>query len=162
MGVRTFATGRRSGPRRLRGLLAGTHRLARLGRYGILSVASTVLGEGLIALFVGVFRWPAAVANLVAATIVLAPLYVATRLWVWRARGALGVPRQAATFWLISLTAVVLSTLCAGAAQDMARNLHLSHVATTGLVLAAVACCYGVLWLVRFFIFDTLVFTDRT
>jgi len=137
-------------------------RLRRLGRYGILSIASTLLGEACLALFVGAWQWPAALANLLAAFIVIGPLYVVSRCWVWPSRAPGGALSQALSFWLISLAAVVVSTISAGAAQTWARGLRLSHSTGTGVVLAAVLCSYGALWLVRFFVLDLLVFRRRS
>jgi len=137
-------------------------RLGRLGRYGLLSVGNTVLGEALLALFVGVMRWPAAVANLVAACIVLGPVYVVARWWVWRLRGRTSVIKETLPFWVVSIAAVLLSTASAGGAEAWAHGLHLSHSAYTAMVLVSVLCSYGVLWLVRFFVLDLLVFRGRS
>jgi putative flippase GtrA len=135
--------------------------LRRLGRYGIASVVSTLVGTALLAAFVGVFRWPAAVANLAAAGICLGPLYLVSRRWVWNCEEFGGVLTETIPFFVVSLASVLASSAVGGGVEAWSRGLRLSHLAETGLVVACISSTYALLWLLRFFLLDRVLFPSR-
>jgi putative flippase GtrA len=135
--------------------------LRRLGRYGIASIASTLVGTALLAAFVGALHWPAALANLAAAGICLGPLYLVSRRWVWRCEQFGGVLTETIPFFVVSLVSVVASSAVGGGVEAWSRGLGLSHLAETGLVVACISSTYALLWLIRFFVLDRALFPPK-
>jgi putative flippase GtrA len=132
--------------------------LLKLFRYGAVSLASTALGATLLVLFVGAWHWPAPLANVTGAFIVLGPVYLVSRRWIWQIDREARIVREALPFWIISLVGVVASSGAAGGASAWAKRLGLSHGLETSLVVGVVLTTYAVLWLLRFFIFDRVLF----
>ena len=145
MGLRRFTASRSP----------GSHAGWRLYRFAIVTVGNLVLSIGLLALFVGIFRWSATVSTLLGAGIALGPLYLVSRYWVWEVdRQRARFLRDGAVFVLLNLPGVGISTVAASAAELVARHLGLSHGLSTILILVTVLTSYGVLWILRFFILD--------
>lgn len=130
----------------------------RLGRYGLVSAASSVAGTGLLVLFVEALHWPPMLANAVGACICLAPVYLVSRRWVWRMAAGARVTSEAVPFLAVSLTTVLAASLMAAAAQGWARRLQLSHAVGTSFMVCTVVATYGTLWLLRFLLLDRVLF----
>lgn len=116
------------------------------GRYLVVSVMNVVNHQ--VVLYIGnsVLEQPAAIANIVAATITAIPAYVVSRQWVWKSEG--DARSQILPFWLIAIVGLVVSTAFAAGAEA---------VAGSGLAvnLAALAG-YFLVWVGKFFLLDRL------
>ena len=131
---------------------AAETRKTRFSRYGIVSVASTVLGIVLLYLLNGVAGVYAPIANLGAAAIGSPPIYLLHRFWAWSDQPIESERKAIVQF----VAATVLSVIAATAAVFVADALWGDGLIAVGAALFA----YGVIWLVRFSYFDLVVFAQ--
>ena len=130
-------------------------------RYAVLSIGSTFVGAGLLALFVGLFKWPAALASLAGATLSLPLVYLLSRRWVWKVEGRSRFLSEAVPFWVMTILGVLASSPAAGATQSLVKRHHATHRSETAIVIAVVLAVYGAIWLLRFIVLDRFVFKAR-
>lgn len=125
-------------------------------RYALVSVVNVVLGGGLL---VVLQHWmKPTVANLVGVAISAVPAYYMNRAWVWGKRGKSHWKKEVAPFWAFTFAGLVLSTIAIAFADNHTKNKI--------IILFVQLFAFGVLWVIRFFLFDRLfhveVFEDDT
>jgi len=127
-------------------------------RYTMVSVISTAVSTVVLLLVYGVFRvWtevPSALFGNVVATV---PSYYLNRNWAWGKSGRSHLTREVLPFWTLSIAGILLSV----ATESGARHIGLSHfahhhVVRTILVLGANFLAFGILWVVKFLVFNRL------
>jgi putative flippase GtrA len=127
-------------------------------RYSAVSVINVITGQATLFVLVRLLTWWTdwpndvswTVANVLAVCIGAAPAYYLNRMWVWGKRGRSHLTREILPFWGFSLAGLILSTL----AVSLAANLtDVKIVANIANILA-----FGVLWVVKFFVLDSVVF----
>lgn len=140
-----------------------TPEVARLVRYGLVSVVSTVMSLGLLYLFFRVVKVGSAVdANIIATTIATVPSYYLNRTWAWGRTGRSHLMREVVPFWTIAAISLLLSTIAVGLADNEAHRLTHSHFVETVFVLGANFATYGVIWVGKFLLFNRVLFVDRS
>ncbi|HEV2311114.1 MAG TPA: GtrA family protein [Acidimicrobiia bacterium] len=147
----------------LAGIRTG-HRLSlrtRVVRYSAGSVVALGVSELTLTLLVGVARLAAGPAAVVAFLAGAVPNWILNRRWAWEHTGRVAVRRE-----LIPYVAIVLATLAAtagaSAAVDAATR-NASHWVSVVAVDGAYIAATGLMFVVKFVLFDRLVFTqDRT
>lgn len=130
-------------------------------RFAAGSVVATVLSQIAFTVGFGMLDASAAVASVVAFFAGAVPNYVLSRAWAWGDRGV--AARRAA---VLPYLAVILATnLMAIGATTLADTWVRAHVASHGartlLVDLAYLAAYGAMFVVKFLVFDGLVFADR-
>ena len=125
---------------------------AKAGRYVVVTLVASPANLIAYAMLLAATAWPAVVANLVAASLIVGPTFAVTRWWVWEIRDRQGVGREVAAYWAITAVNVAASS-AAAAALDLAG-------ATDAVLVSATLMVYAVLWLIRFGVLDVL-FTRR-
>jgi putative flippase GtrA len=100
----------------------------------------------------------AALANVCATTITTIPSYYLNRAWVWGKSGKSHLWTEVVPFWIIAFVSLVLSTGAVWLAAHFANQSSLSKDAKTLLVELANLFTYGVLWIVKFIIFNKILF----
>jgi putative flippase GtrA len=127
-------------------------------RYSMVSVINVVVGQALLFVLVRLFTWYTdwsngvswTVANIVAVSLGALPAYYLNRIWVWGKRGRSHLTREILPFWGFAFAGLVLSTV----AVNVAANLtDVKIVANLANITA-----FGVLWVVKFFVLDSMVF----
>jgi putative flippase GtrA len=127
-------------------------------RYTMVSVVSTAVSTLILLLVFGVFRvWtevPSALFGNIVATV---PSYYLNRRWAWGKTGKSHMWREVVPFWALSIAGILLSV----ATESEARHIGLAHFAhdhviRTGLVLGANILAFGVLWVIKFMVFNKL------
>jgi putative flippase GtrA len=139
-------------------------RLGRLVKFGAVSAVSIVLSQSLLALFVGVMRLHEQLGAILSASISTLPAFQLSRRWVWRKQGSSHMTREVLPFWFMALLGLALSTFVVGITGRWARHhidVQKHHLTFTLVVMLSQLAAYGVLWLVRFFVLDHLVFHER-
>ena len=126
-------------------------------RYTMVSVVTTVISFTVLGIVFGAFHiWseiPSAVfSNLVA----LAPSYYLNRGWVWGKTGRSHWRREVIPFWIVSITGVMLSIFAAAVARHITVAYDLSHAVATGVLLSIVFAAFGLLWVLKYAIFNHL------
>ena len=133
----------------------------KLFKYAGVSVISTVVSPVTLFLTFGVFRVMSEVpAYIVANVVATVPSYYLNRKWVWGKSGRSHFWREVAPFWILSFVGLAFSSLAVYAAGVFARHHGLGHGATTLLVNAANLVSFGILWFVKFLIYNKLFHID--
>lgn len=132
-------------------------------RYTMVSVISSAVSFIILGLAYGVFRWWSEVPDTMLANIVATvPSYYLNRSWAWGKTGRSHVRREILPFWTLSVAGILLSIVAASKARDVGLAHHLSHADRTGLVLGANLLAFGVLWVLKFAVFNRLFHIART
>lgn len=132
-------------------------RLRLWAKYAAGSVVATVLGQVAFTVCYGVLDASAAVSSIVAFLAGAIPNYLLNKAWAWNDRS---VPRRRAVLTyaaIIGVTnglAIAMTTL----AGMVVRTHVASHDVRTLLVDLAYLASYGVMFVVKFLLFDGLVF----
>jgi putative flippase GtrA len=127
-------------------------------RYTMVSVISTLVSVTVLGLVYGVFQWWTEVPSTLFANVVATvPSYYLNRSWAWGKTGRSHVRREVLPFWGLSIAGMLLSIVT----STEARNIGLAHFAhhhtiRTLLVLGANLMAFGVLWVVKFLVFNRL------
>jgi putative flippase GtrA len=98
----------------------------------------------------GVLGWSAVTANITAVSIGAVPSYALNRAWVWGKRGRSHLWREVVPFWALALLGLAFSTLVVAIADDWWDAPLVVNVANI--------FAFGVLWVVKYLLLDTLLF----
>ena len=129
----------------------------KLVKYASVSIISTIVSQVTLLLTFGVFHLMSEVpANLLANVVATPPSYYLNRKWVWGKGGKSHLMREVVPFWVLGFAGLALSSLTVWAAGSFARHHDLSHAVTTILVNAANLFAFGVLWVVKFVVYQRL------
>ena len=140
---------------RLRALYHTPHR-KKVFRYAMVSVVSTVVSQGTLLLFFGVFHVDAVFSNVVANVVATVPAYYLTRNWAWGKSGKSHIMKEVVPFWVLSFAGLLLSSVTVGVAQHLGQSHHLRHGVLSLVVNGANLFGYGVLWVLKFLIYNKL------
>src|SRR5579871_422434 len=139
-----------------------TTQFARLWRYAVVSVISTVITLGLLYLFFRTFHVGSALfSNVLATMIATLPAYYLNRNWAWGKTGKSHVMREVVPFWVIAVIGLVLSSVAVDFADRAAHHLNAGHKLETLLVEGANFATYAVIWVGKFLLFNKVLFVDR-
>jgi len=131
-------------------------------RYLMVSVLNVVLGEAVLGLSYLVLHWSALTAAVVAVSVSTVPAYFLNRTWVWGRTGRSHLMKEVIPFWALAAVYLVLSVGAAQAAEAAATGLTASRPLQTVIIMSAILIASGLLWLIRFFVLNTVVFAERT
>lgn len=127
-------------------------------RYSAASVVNVIIGQALLFVLVRLFTWRTewandvawTVANILAVSLSAIPAYYLNRAWVWGRRGRSHLGREILPFWGFAFAGLILSTLAVNFAAGITDVKIVANIAN----IAA----FGVLWVVKFFVLDSMVF----
>lgn len=139
-------------------LTAGRWKL--LFRYGASSVIAGLISAATFALCFWLTKAPTT-SSLVAFVAGAVPNYLLNRYWAWGRRDRIGGARELLPYLVIILTTALVATLITNAADALVRGRVESPVTQTVLVSAAFVLTYGVMFVIKFFLFDRLIFAGR-
>lgn len=142
----------------------GRGRRARVGvwaKYAAGSVVATVLSQIAFTVAYGVCDASAAVASVVAFFAGAVPNYVLSKAWAWSDRELSSKRRAMFSYVLVIAVTNLFAILMTSLADDWVRTHIASHGVRTLLVDAAYLGSYGVMFVVKFLLFDGLVFNSR-
>jgi putative flippase GtrA len=123
-------------------------------KYTLTSVVAVAVGQAALALFYVGFDWTARSAAIASASIGSIPSFILNRYWAWGMRGRAHLMKEVVPFWVLALIGLALSTVAADWAE---RRFDGSAMAVNLASLAA----FGVLWVVKFVIFNEILFKNR-
>jgi len=130
---------------RLKAVAATKH-----ARYCAVSANGVLVTQVLLTLFVHGLGRGAVAANLGAVSISCVPSFLLNRSWVWQASGRDGMWRQGLAFWGMALVGLALSTATVALLADAWDSPIVANVGN--------ALGFGVLWVVKFFVLDRVLF----
>ncbi len=129
-------------------------------RYGASSVIAGLISEGTFALAFWLGAGPTA-ASLIAFVAGAVPNYLMNRYWAWSRRDRIGGARELLPYLVIIVSTALVATAITNAADVLVRSRVASHLGQTVLVSLAFLATYGVMFVIKFFLFDRLIFAGR-
>ena len=130
-------------------------------RYSLVSLISIAVSQSLLMVAFGMLHWTARLANVAACAVATVPSYYLNRSWAWGRRGRSHLWKEVVPFWTLAFLGLALSTWAADFGSTLASQAAASHAATTAIVMSSSLLAFGVLWVGKFAIFNTLLFTER-
>jgi putative flippase GtrA len=128
-----------------------------LFRYSMVSVVSTAVSFGVLAIVFGVLHLFGAIAStLVANVSATLPSYYLNRKWVWGKGGRSHLMKEIVPFWAMSAIGIAVSLVGAAIARHIGKVNHLSHLEQTAVVLAANVLSFAVFWVLKYMVFNRL------
>jgi putative flippase GtrA len=138
-----------------------TNRLVqRATRYTIGSVVAVVASEIAFVLCYGVGHLGTTATSAVAFVAGAIPNYVLNRSWAWQRRGKLHVGREIIGYWTVALFGFAVAALSTGWVNHAAPHLTSSHTERTALVAGTYLATYGVLFILKFVLFELVIFAS--
>ncbi len=126
-------------------------------RYTMVSAVSALFSIILLTFIFGVLRLGSeVVCTLIANILAGIPNYFLNRKWVWKKGGKSHVWREVVPFWALSIAGIVFALFMATLAQHFSNTHHLQHLARTVLVVGANIAAFGILWVLKFLIFNRI------
>ncbi|MEZ5143025.1 MAG: GtrA family protein [Acidimicrobiales bacterium] len=115
-------------------------------KYVLVSVVNVLFGGAMLYLFQ---RWMNPVeANLLSVSISAVPAYYMSRSWVWGKKGKSHLKKEVLPFWIFVFAGLILSTIFISFADNHTKNRF--------VILMVQFTAFGILWVLRFFLFDKL------
>jgi putative flippase GtrA len=130
-------------------------------RYTLVSVVAVVVSQITLAILYGLaHRGPveSAIESAVAGGI---PSYYLNRNWAWGKSGKSHLWREVVPFWVLAFIGLAFSTFTVAIADDYAKSHFHSHLINTAFVNGASLFGYGVLWIVKFILFNKVIFINH-
>ncbi len=127
-------------------------------RYTMVSVISTVVSFVTLGLVYGVFRvWTEVPSTLFANVVAAVPSYYLNRRWAWGKTGRSHIRKEVLPFWGLSIAGMLLSILTSSEARRIGVDyFDHDHLIRTAIVEGMNLFAFGVLWLVKFVVFQRL------
>lgn len=123
-------------------------------KYSAVSVVNVIVGQSLLIFFHSVLHWGATRSNIAAVCLSAIPAFYLNRAWVWGERGKSAFRSEILPFWIFVLIGLVFSTVVVTIATQFVGDdpTGLQKLVPNVANMAA----FGILWVLRFFIFDRL------
>ena len=129
----------------------------RLFRYTAVSGISTMVSFAVLGIVYGVIRlWSEVPSTLFANMVATVPSYYLNRNWAWGKSGRSHLTREVLPFWAMAVSGILFSIFTASEAQHFSNLHNLHHLGRTVLVLGANLAAFGVLWVLKFLLFNKL------
>jgi putative flippase GtrA len=127
-------------------------------RYTMVSVISTAVSVSTLFIVYGVFRlWTEVPSTLFANAVATVPSYYLNRNWAWGKSGRSHIRREVLPFWGLSIAGMLLSILTSSEARRFGiKHFNHDHLARTVVVEGANILAFGILWVVKFVVFQRL------
>lgn len=130
--------------------------IAKLFRYAATSGIALGISEiVLIALF-STKTFNATVSALIATLAGTIPSYLLSRYWIWAEASRARVGRQVTLYWLTSLGAMVVTSVCTGLIESLAPRGHHLLFASGGFLFMNL-----VLWVTKYAIYQKIIFKSH-
>ena len=123
----------------------------------MVSVISTAVSFGVLALVFGVLHLGGEIASTVFANVVATvPSYFLNRMWVWGKGGRSHLMKEIVPFWVMSAIGIVVSIGGAAVARHIGKVHHLTHLQQTAVVLLANLLSFGLFWVLKYMLYNRL------
>lgn len=133
----------------------------KLVKYTMVSIVSVIIGQALLALAFGIFRWTAAWANVFAVGLSAIPSYYLNRAWAWGKRGRSHFLKEVLPFWAMAFLGLALSTVFVHVAEGRALDYSDSRFVQTVIINGAALAAFGLLWVGKFIILNKIMFAHH-
>ena len=129
-------------------------------RYMLVSVITVAVSQVAFAGFYILFHWTAKWSNVGACIVGGVPSYSLNRSWAWGKTGRSHLLKEILPFWALAFTGLVLSTFTADFAETWAHHATDRRILQAGIIMASIIGAFGVLWVVKFVIFNKVLFVE--
>jgi len=130
----------------------------RFVRYSVVSAVAIVISQVVILLCAWLGHLPGVVANAIGAAASTPASYELNRKWAWGKKGKSHMWREVMPFWALTILGLLASTGTVQVADSMAHAHHLVGLGRAGAIMGASLFAYGVVWVVKFVVFNRIVF----
>jgi len=130
----------------------------RFTRYTIGSIVAFAISEVALVLCYGTGLLSTTPASVVAFFAGAIPNYALNRAWVWQRRGLPDLRRELLPYVLVSVVSLVGGAVATGWAEQIAPDDHAARIA---FVAGAYLVAYGVLFVLKFVVYQLFIFADR-
>jgi putative flippase GtrA len=130
-------------------------------RYSQASVVTIIISQAVLTLTFGFGHLPARTSNILACIVATGPSYYLNRNWAWSRRGKSSIWKEVVPFWALAFLGLAISTWATNAASAFARQSNVSQLAATMIVALAALGAFGTLWIGKFVLFNTVLFTNH-
>lgn len=141
----------------LRSTLAA--RAGTFARYGAGSLVALGCSELVLIGSYGYLHAGARTAAILAWLAGAVPNYILNRRWAWRRSGRAALLRETLPYWGITLGTAAVAVLATGIADDWIRRRVGERGEESVLLAAVYLAAYGVIFVLKFVLFDGLVFS---
>ena len=131
-------------------------------RYSMVSGVAVVISQVTLVLCTGVFGLSGIVSNTVAAVVSTPASYELNRKWAWGKSGKSHLWREVAPFWGFTLIGYLGSTGTVQMADTMTKSHGVHGLPRVLAIMGAQLFAYGVVWIVKFLVFNRIVFAAKT
>jgi putative flippase GtrA len=126
-------------------------------KFSCVSIISTIVAQGTLwIVFYNLRLWSAVPSNIFANAMATVPSYTLNRRWAWGKSGRSHFWKEVAPFWTMSAAGMALSIATVSLAAHVAHVHHMGHLSTAILVNAANFFAFGILWILKFIVFNRL------
>jgi putative flippase GtrA len=132
----------------------------RLARFTAGSVVAAAISEAVFVLVYGPAGAGPRVAAVVAFFAGAIPNWALNRRWTWQRRGRPRMKREVLPYAAVVVATAVAATALTGLADGWVRDLEAPRTIQVALVAMAFLLPYGAVFLLKFLLFDRLVFSD--
>jgi putative flippase GtrA len=136
----------------------GAKKLIRYTLVSVISVGLTALLQGVC---FGLLKIDATKSSLIASTIAAVPSYYLNRSWVWAKNGKSHMKREVVPFWIMVFVGLAASAAASRAAEAFADSVTDSHGLKTLIVIGGSFAAFAVLWVLKFILFNKVLFAHR-
>lgn len=134
----------------------------KLWRYSLVSVISVGISTAVLVFCSGVLSLSAVVSNTIATVVATIPNYELNRRWAWGMSGRSHLWKEVVPFWVLGFASYGFSTIAVYYAEEFAKHERYAHLVRTGLVGITSIAAFGVMWIIKFIVFNRLLFIDRS
>jgi len=131
----------------------------RMIKYTFVSVISVIVSQVVLGVLLFGFHWSGRNGQIAACSVATVPSYYLNRAWAWGKRGRSHWLKEVVPFWALAFLGWLLSTLAVALVEQHVHGLHRA-VQSIVLQLTNIAA-FGVLWGVKFIIFNELLFKQH-
>jgi putative flippase GtrA len=131
-------------------------------RYSMVSAVAIVISQVTILICAWVFGLSGIAANTIGALTATPASYELNRKWAWGRHGKSHLWREVVPFWALTLVGFLGSTGMVELADNLAKSHGITGLLRALLIMGASLFAYGVVWIVKFILFNRVIFVDRS
>jgi putative flippase GtrA len=139
----------------------GDRNIHKFIRYSMVSGVAIVISEAVILVCTWAFGLSGIAANTLGSIAATPASYELNRQWAWGKHGKSHLWKEVVPFWALTIVGFLASTGTTQLADTMAHRDHITGLARALAIMAASLFAWGVVWIVKFVVFNKLVFVVR-
>ena len=139
----------------------GMGSLAKFLRYSMVSVIAVGISEVVILICAWVFHLSGVASNALGAAASTPAAFELNRKWAWGKTGKSHMWKEVVPFWALTIIGLAASTVTVDIADRVAKSNHVVGLDRAFAIMGASLFAWGVVWVVKFVIFNRLVFASR-